>query len=167
MPMVVTICTFLAIVVMSCRKIRGSVFIGILGGMVLYYLLGCTVDGFYDAIEITFISPAEAFGKFFVQSFGKVFTEGLDFSAYTAVHGSVPSKMGRKTRYQKRRLENRISVAKSVRAASIKSVVRSIFMPYAREISVNKSIKKKTDTFRWLINWKNRKQNITQYIVDI
>ncbi|MBQ7921140.1 MAG: NCS2 family permease [Clostridia bacterium] len=89
MPMIVTICTFLAIVVMSIRNIRGSVFIGIIGGMILYYLLGLTVDGFYDAFNITFISPAEAFGEFTSQSFGKVFTEGLDFSAYVEAHGSA------------------------------------------------------------------------------
>lgn len=62
MPMVVTICTFLAIVIMSYRNLRGSVFIGIVGGMALYYLLGLTVPGFYDSLNITFISPAAAFG---------------------------------------------------------------------------------------------------------
>ena len=89
MPMVVTLFTFLAIVVMSYRNIRGSAFIGILGGMVLYYLLGLTVDGFYDAMTLTFISPAEAFREFSAQSMFKVFTDGLDFSAYTAAHGGT------------------------------------------------------------------------------
>ena len=89
MPMLVTICTFLAIIVMSYKNVRGSVFIGILGGMAMYYLLGLTVDGFYSGITLTFISPLAAFGEFTSQSFGKVFTEGLDFSAYTAVHGSA------------------------------------------------------------------------------
>ncbi|MBE6568597.1 MAG: NCS2 family permease [Ruminococcaceae bacterium] len=89
MPMIVTLITFLAIVVMSIKNIRGSAFIGILIGMAMYYLLGLTVDGFYDAISITFISPAKAFGEFTSLSFGKVFTEGLDFSAYTAAHGNA------------------------------------------------------------------------------
>ena len=89
MPMVVTLCTFLAIVIMSQKNIRGSVFIGILGGMGLYYLLGLTVGGFYENLNISFISPFEAFGEFANQSFGKVFTEGFDFSAYAAKHGSA------------------------------------------------------------------------------
>lgn len=89
MPMVVTLCTFLAIVVMSHKNIRGSVLIGIVGGMAMYYLLGFTVDGFYDAFQLTIISPIDAFRDFTSQSLFKVFTEGLDFSAYTAAHGSA------------------------------------------------------------------------------
>lgn len=89
MPLVVTLCTFLAIVIMSQKNIRGSVFIGILGGMGLYYLLGLTVEGFYAQMEFSFISPLQAFGEFGSQSFFKVFTEGFDFSAYAAEHGSA------------------------------------------------------------------------------
>lgn len=89
MPMVVTLCTFLAIVIMSHKKIQGSVFIGILGGMGLYYLLGLTVDGFYTQMEFNFVSPIQALKEFGSQSFGKVFTDGFDFSAFTAKHGSA------------------------------------------------------------------------------
>ena len=89
MPMVVTICTLLAIVIMSQKKLRGAVLIGIIGGMVLYYLLGFTVDGFYDNLSINFISPSEAIRDFASQSFGKVFTDGFDFSAYAAKHGNA------------------------------------------------------------------------------
>lgn len=89
MPLVVTLCTFLAIVIMSHKNIRGAVFIGILGGMGLYYLLGLTVDGFYAQLQIQFVSPFAAFREFGEQSLGKVFTEGFDFSAYTAQHGSA------------------------------------------------------------------------------
>ena len=89
MPLVVTLATFLAIVIMSHKNIRGSVFIGILGGMGLYYLLGLTVNGFYAQLEINFVSPFAAFGEFFDQSLGKVFTEGFDFSAYSAAHGNA------------------------------------------------------------------------------
>ncbi len=46
MPMLVTLVTFLAIVIMNQKNIRGAVLIGILGGMGLYYLLGLTVEGF-------------------------------------------------------------------------------------------------------------------------
>lgn len=89
MPLVVTICTLLAIVIMSIKKLRGAVLIGIVGGMGLYYLLGLTVDGFYAGLSINFISPVEAFKEFGSQSLFKVFTDGFDFSAYVAKHGSA------------------------------------------------------------------------------
>ena len=89
MPMVVTICTFLAIVIMNHKNIRGAVLIGILGGMGLYYLLGLTIDGFYEALNITFVSPIRAFGEFSSQSFLAVLKSGFDFSAYTAQHGGA------------------------------------------------------------------------------
>ena len=89
MPMVVTLCTFLAIVIMSHKNVRGAVLIGILGGMGLYYLLGLTVDGFYSQLQISFVSPFKAFGEFTSQSLFRVFTEGFDFSAYTAAHGTA------------------------------------------------------------------------------
>ena len=79
MPLVVTICTLLAIVIMSIKKLRGAVLIGIVGGMALYYLLGLTVDGFYAGLNISFISPIEAFKEFGSQSLFKVFTDGFDF----------------------------------------------------------------------------------------
>ena len=89
MPMVVTLCTFLAIVIMSHKKVRGAVLIGILGGMGLYYLLGLTIDGFYTDFQINFVSPFEAFAEFKEQSFLAVIRDGFDFSAYKAEHGSA------------------------------------------------------------------------------
>lgn len=89
MPMLVTLCTFLAIVIMSHKKFKGAVLIGIIGGMALYYLLGLTVDGFYDNFNIQVISPAQAFSEFSAQSLFKVFTEGFDFSAFAAKHGNA------------------------------------------------------------------------------
>lgn len=89
MPMVVTLCTLLAIVIMSYKKIRGSVLIGIIGGMVLYYLFGLTIDGFYAEFQINFVSPFEAFKEFGSQSLFKVITDGFDFSAYAAEHGNA------------------------------------------------------------------------------
>lgn len=89
MPMVVTLCTLLAIVIMEYKKVRGSVLIGIIGGMGLYYLLGLTVDGFYAQLQIHFVSPLEAFGEFSSQSLFKVLTDGFDFSAYAAEHGNA------------------------------------------------------------------------------
>ena len=88
MPMVVTLCTFLAIVIMSHKNIRGAVLIGILGGMGLYYLLGLTVDGFYAALEITVVSPFQAFSEFTELSLFRVLKSGFDFSDYIALHGS-------------------------------------------------------------------------------
>lgn len=86
MPKLVTICTLLAIVIMSHKKLCGAVLIG---GMGLCYLLGLTVDGFYRELNINFISPFEAFGEFTSQSLFKVFTEGLDFSTFVAEHGKA------------------------------------------------------------------------------
>ena len=89
MPMIVTLCTFMAIVIMERKRVRGAVLIGILGGMGLYYLLGLTVNGFYDALQIQFVSPIEAMKEFGSQSFLLVIREGFDFSAYTAEHGAA------------------------------------------------------------------------------
>ena len=46
MPLIVTILALLAIAVMSARKMKGAVIWGILGGAVLYYVLGFTIPGF-------------------------------------------------------------------------------------------------------------------------
>lgn len=89
MPMLVTLCTFLAIVIMAHKQVRGAVLIGILSGMGLYYLLGLTVDGFYAQMQISVISPFQAFEEFNAQSLFKVFTKGFDFSAYAAQHGTA------------------------------------------------------------------------------
>ena len=89
MPMVVTICTFLAIAIMSHKNIHGAVLIGILGGMGLYYLLGLTVDGFYANLQIDVVSPFQAFKEFKELSLFQVIKSGFDFSAYTAQHGSA------------------------------------------------------------------------------
>ena len=89
MPKVVTLCALLAIVIMSIKKLRGAVLFGILGGMALYYLLGFTVEGFYENLNLQFVSPMNAFREFGEQSLFKVFTEGFDFSDYIAEHGSA------------------------------------------------------------------------------
>ncbi len=89
MPMVVTLVALFAIAVMSHKKVRGAVLWGILGGAGLYYLLGLTVPGFYSALNISLASPFEAFKAFGTEAFGKVFTDGFDFSAYAAAHGTA------------------------------------------------------------------------------
>jgi AGZA family xanthine/uracil permease-like MFS transporter len=90
MPLVVTLCTLLSIVIMSHKKVRGAVLIGIIGGMGLYYLLGLTVPDFYANLNLNIISPVDAFKDFGTQSLGKVFTEGFDFSPFIEKHG-VPN----------------------------------------------------------------------------
>ena len=89
MPKLVTISALLAIVIMSIKKMRGAVLIGIVGGMAMYYLLGFTVEGFYESLNLQFVSPVTAFREFSTQSLFKVFKEGFDFSAYTAKYGNT------------------------------------------------------------------------------
>ena len=88
MPMLVTIAAVIAIAVMSKKNVRGAVLWGILGGAVLYYLLGFTVPGFYPLV-ISMSSPLEAFKAFGSEAFLKVFTEGFDFSLFAAEHGTA------------------------------------------------------------------------------
>ncbi|MBS1473715.1 MAG: NCS2 family permease, partial [Massilimaliae sp.] len=89
MPMLVTVAAVLAIAIMSKKNVRGAVLWGILGGAVLYYLLGLTVPGFYAENPFTMSNPLDAFKAFGTEAFGKVFTEGFDFSAYAADHGTA------------------------------------------------------------------------------
>ena len=90
MPIIVTIFSVIIIATLSAKKIRGSVFWGMLCGTAGYYLLGFTVPGFYagfaDRLEI---NPLSAFRDFAEISLFKVFTEGFDFSAYTATHSTA------------------------------------------------------------------------------
>ena len=89
MPMVVTIVSVLAIAIMSKKNVKGAVLIGILGGTGLYYLLGLTVPDFYANFAIARGSPFKAFEEFGTQAFGKVFTEGWNFSAFAEAHGTT------------------------------------------------------------------------------
>lgn len=91
MPMLIAIFAVFAIGALSKRKVRGAVLWGIVGGTILYYVLGLTtIDGFYStAIAPNLTSDFfGAFKDFASLSFGKVFTEGFDFSAYIAAHGT-------------------------------------------------------------------------------
>lgn len=88
MPMVVTILALIAIAVMAKKNVRGALLWGIIGGGVLYYILGfLTVPEF--AVSVSMTSPLEAFKEFGTQAFGKVFKEGFDFSGYIAAHGEA------------------------------------------------------------------------------
>lgn len=89
MPLVVAVISILLIAILSQKKVKGSILWGILGGTVLYYLLGFTVSGFYDKFGETFsFNPLKPFVAFGNEAFGKVFTQGFDFSAYLAKDGS-------------------------------------------------------------------------------
>ena len=94
MPVLVTILTILFIAILSQLKVKGGILWGILAGGALYYLLGLTVPGFYAALAPNFtaeaMNPLTGFQQFWNESFGKVFTEGWNFSAYSAAHG-VPA----------------------------------------------------------------------------
>ena len=87
MPMVVTLGVLIAITVMTIRGVRGSVLWGILGGTASYYLLGLTIPGFYRGFGAGLeMNPLAAFREFGTEAFGKVFTEGFNFSHYLANH---------------------------------------------------------------------------------
>ena len=89
-PMLLTIIAVFAIGAMSKKKVKGAVLWGMLGGAVAYYAIGLiTVPDFYaTAVAPNLTSDFfGAFKEFGTQAFGKVFTEGFDFSPYIAEHG--------------------------------------------------------------------------------
>lgn len=89
MPVLVTILTVLAIAIMSHRKVKGAVLWGILGGTAAYYLLGLTVPDFYATLSLSPMNPIDSFKEFGTQSFGKVFTEGFNFTPYIEANGAA------------------------------------------------------------------------------
>ncbi len=91
MPMLVTLAILIAIAVLTCKRVKGAVLWGILGGTALYYLLGLTIPGFYTGGVIGDLNfnPFTAFAEFGTQAFGRVFTEGFNFSPYLAEHSGV------------------------------------------------------------------------------
>lgn len=85
MPILITLLAVVIIGVMSRKKIKGSVFWGMIAATVLYYILGfATVPSFSVDFSFTVLQP---FRDFFSQCFLKVFTEGFDFSAYISANG--------------------------------------------------------------------------------
>lgn len=90
MPLLVTIFAIIAIGAMSKRKVKGAVFWGILGAAVIYYILGfATIGNFYaDSVQPSLdMNILQPFKDFFSQSIAKVFTEGMDYSAWIAEKG--------------------------------------------------------------------------------
>ena len=85
MPLIVAVVSLLLIAVFAHKKVKGAILYGILGGTALYYLLGFTVKDFYAGFSETLsLNPFKPFAAFAKESFGKVFTDGFDFSAYLA-----------------------------------------------------------------------------------
>ncbi len=94
MPMIVTIGTLITIAILSKKGMKGAVLLSVLGGAVVYYLLGFTINGFYDNfLAGVSLNPLQAFKEFGTQAFGKVFTEGFDFSAYLSGEGHSVSSL--------------------------------------------------------------------------
>ncbi|MBO4549076.1 MAG: NCS2 family permease [Abditibacteriota bacterium] len=90
MPLLVCLLSVFAVAILDKRKVKGSVFIGMLFGTALYYLLGLTVKDFGGyALFASAQSPLEAFRDFAQTNLGAVFTQGFDFSAYVASHGAA------------------------------------------------------------------------------
>lgn len=69
MPILVTFAGFIAIAVLSVKKVKGAVLWGMLGATVLYYILGATVPGFYSAktvtINYTWVAMEEGVGGYY------------------------------------------------------------------------------------------------------
>ena len=90
-PMLLTIIAVFAIGAMSKKKVKGAVLWGMLGGAVLYYVIGLiTVPDFYaTAVAPNLTSDFfGAFRDFGTQAFGAVFKSGFDFSAFIAANGT-------------------------------------------------------------------------------
>ncbi|MBR6825722.1 MAG: NCS2 family permease [Oscillospiraceae bacterium] len=90
MPILVTIFAVFIIAILSKRKVKGAVLWGIIGGALLYYVLGLvTITGFYD-VSVAPNLTADVFGPFkdFANlGFGKLFTDGFNFKSYIAANG--------------------------------------------------------------------------------
>ncbi len=88
MPLLITVITLIVITALSKRGIKGAIMWSILGGTAVYYLLSLTVRGFdYSFITANSMNPLNAFREFGTMAFGKLFTEGFDFSTYLAADG--------------------------------------------------------------------------------
>ena len=92
-PIAITCFSLILIAALTAKNVKGSLLWGILGGSVLYYVLGYAFAAAgwmeFAGISLSSANPLVAFKEFGELSFGKVFTEGFDFSAYVAAHGST------------------------------------------------------------------------------
>ncbi len=86
MPLIVTIVAVFVIAVLSKLKVKGAILWSVLGAAVVYYILGYLTVPEFAGISFAIANPLDAFKDFGNLAFGKVFTEGFDFSAYLAKH---------------------------------------------------------------------------------
>lgn len=90
MPVIISLLSVFLIAALARRNVKGAVLYGILGGSVLYYLLGLiTIPGFSSSISFSLGDVFGSFRDFGTLAFGKVFTEGFDFSQFAAQHGTA------------------------------------------------------------------------------
>lgn len=68
MPILVTFAALIATVVMSKKNVKGAILWAMLGGAVLYYLLGLTVGGFYNAEGYTLTYTWDEASKAYVSA---------------------------------------------------------------------------------------------------
>ena len=90
-PRLITLIAVFVIGALAKKKVKGAVLWGMLGGTVLYYAVGLiTVPDFYNTAVVPNLTSDffGAFKDFASQAFGKVFTEGFDFSGYIAQNGT-------------------------------------------------------------------------------
>lgn len=95
LPALVAIIGVIAIAVLSKKNVKGAILWGILGSTALYYIIagigfaagneGCK-EIFASIAGIT--NPFEAFKSWGVESAGKVFYEGFNFSHYLGIEGN-------------------------------------------------------------------------------
>ncbi len=94
LPAIVAIVGVLAIAIMSKKNVKGAILWGLLGSAVLYYVLaGIGVGAGSEACKemfkaITIANPLDAFKAWGLDSAGKVFYEGFDFSTYLGIEGN-------------------------------------------------------------------------------
>lgn len=95
-PLFVVVLGIIGIAAMSKKEVKGAILWGILGSAVLYYAMIGLGAAFGDESSqavfagVSMANPIDAFKDFGTQAFGKVFTDGFDFSAYIDANG-VPN----------------------------------------------------------------------------
>lgn len=85
LPIIITLLTLFAITVLSKLNVKGGMLWAILGGTVLYYVLGFTVSGFYDSFNVDW-NIFNYFKDWGEQSVCQIFINGFDFSSYLETH---------------------------------------------------------------------------------
>ncbi|MBO7297481.1 MAG: NCS2 family permease [Clostridia bacterium] len=92
-PLFVVVLGVIAIAAMSKKNVKGAILLGILGSAVLYYAMIGLGAAFGDESSkavfaaVSMSNPFDAFKEFGTQAFGKVFTEGFNFSGYIDTNG--------------------------------------------------------------------------------